>query len=344
MMRQPVGVGVERRVAQRAVLEHHRDRVRRARGLRGKQRRQRRRARNRLRRCRSSRAGWCRARPPSRIGRRPSGALASATAASSSRTSRAPSASTVAASNRSLAYSSTPSIPAGAPSAAAPLDERQPTGRTSRSPSRPAAASTASPGSSSAAGPPASPRLERQHHLEQRMPRQRPRRIEHLDQPLERQLRHGHRPQGCRPAPGRSARVKLGLPEVSVRSTSVLTKNPIRSSSAASVRPAIGLPIAMSVPAPSRRQQSGKPRLQHHEQARAGLPRQRRQPAVQLRARAAAARRRRGGSTPRPRPVGRQLDLLRQLLQGVGPERQAAARSRCRSSASSPSTACCHSV
>ena len=40
MMRQPVGVGVERRVGQRAILEHHRDRVRRAHSLRGKQRRQ----------------------------------------------------------------------------------------------------------------------------------------------------------------------------------------------------------------------------------------------------------------------------------------------------------------
>ncbi len=31
-------------------------------------------------------------------------------------------------------------------------------------------------------------RLERQHDLEQRMPRQRARRVEHLDQPLERQV------------------------------------------------------------------------------------------------------------------------------------------------------------
>ncbi len=45
---------------------------------------------------------------------------------------------------------------------------------------------------------------------------------------------------------------KLGSPPVSVRSTSVLTNIPTRSSSASSVRPAIGLPIGMSVPAPSR--------------------------------------------------------------------------------------------
>jgi hypothetical protein len=40
MVRQAVGVGVQRGIAQRAVLEDHRDRVRRARSLRRKQRRQ----------------------------------------------------------------------------------------------------------------------------------------------------------------------------------------------------------------------------------------------------------------------------------------------------------------
>src|SRR6202023_3418893 len=44
----------------------------------------------------------------------------------------------------------------------------------------------------------------------------------------------------------------LGAPDASVRSTSVFTKNPTRSSSALSVRPAIGLPSAMSLPPPSR--------------------------------------------------------------------------------------------
>ena len=82
MMRQPVGVGVERRVGERAVPEHHGDGVRRALRLRGKQRRQvaaRRRWRfardlrqrriaaerpmRQMRRCRSRAAGWCRARP-----------------------------------------------------------------------------------------------------------------------------------------------------------------------------------------------------------------------------------------------------------------------------------------
>lgn len=50
----------------------------------------------------------------------------------------------------------------------------------------------------------------------------------------------------------RSSSRKLGSPEVSVRSTSVLTKNPTRSSRASSVRPATAEPMGMSVPAPSR--------------------------------------------------------------------------------------------
>src|SRR5262249_54881075 len=52
---------------------------------------------------------------------------------------------------------------------------------------------------------------------------------------------------------------KLGLPDTSVRSTSVFTKKPTRSSSAASVRPAIGLPIAMSLPPPSRLKSAASP-------------------------------------------------------------------------------------
>ncbi len=44
----------------------------------------------------------------------------------------------------------------------------------------------------------------------------------------------------------------MGLPLVSVRSTSVLMKKPTRSSVASSVRPATGEPSGMSSPAPSR--------------------------------------------------------------------------------------------
>ncbi len=44
----------------------------------------------------------------------------------------------------------------------------------------------------------------------------------------------------------------MGLPAVSVRSTSVLMKRPMRWSVASSVRPATGVPMGMSSPTPSR--------------------------------------------------------------------------------------------
>ncbi len=50
-----------------------------------------------------------------------------------------------------------------------------------------------------------------------------------------------------------------GIPRVFVRSTSMLRKSPIRSSSAWSVSPAIALPIGMSVPAPSRDSNAANP-------------------------------------------------------------------------------------
>ena len=332
MMRQAVGVGVERGVAQRAVLEHHRDRVRRARRLRRKQRRQASPPRRRSAPVRAvsfqprrmvSRSAVVQDRQ-----RRPARGPASATTASSSRISRSPSAATLASSNRSLAYSSTPSMPAGAPSAArrstSPSDrsnfalagrDRLRPHRKPRQLQRAAARRR---------------RLERQHHLEQRMPRQRPRRIEHLHQPLERQIRMAHRPQGCCPAPARSARVKLGLPEVSVRSTSVLTKNPISSSSAASVRPAIGLPIAMSVPAPSRLSSPASPACSTMNRLAPAVPRQRRKRPVQLGADRRAPPARRGGSTP-PAAAGR--PAARSAPAGpsaLASRTQAAARSRSR--------------
>ena len=59
-------------------------------------------------------------------------------------------------------------------------------------------------------------------------------------------------PPGPPPAPAPAARPNDGSPDRSVRSTSVFTKNPTRSSSASSVRPATGVPTGISVPAPSR--------------------------------------------------------------------------------------------
>ena len=70
------------------------------------------------------------------------------------------------------------------------------------------------------------------------------------------------------------------------------------------MRPAIGLPIAMSVPAPSRLSSAASRRLQHHEQARAGGPRQRRQAPMQLGRNRRTRPCRRDGSTP-PAAAGR---------------------------------------
>ncbi len=57
----------------------------------------------------------------------------------------------------------------------------------------------------------------------------------------------------------RSSSANPGSPAVSVRSTSVLTKNPTMSSSALSDRPATGVPKGMSVPAPIRVSSAANP-------------------------------------------------------------------------------------
>ena len=83
--------------------------------------------------------------------------------------------------------------------------------------------------------------LEGQHDLEQRVVRERPGRVECLDEALEGHILVGvTRPERDGPHPGQQARVNAGSPERSVRSTRVLTKKPTRSSKASSVRPAIG--------------------------------------------------------------------------------------------------------
>ena len=107
-----------------------------------------------------------------------------------------------------------------------------------------------------------------------------------------------------------------------MRSTSVLTKKPTSSSSALSVRPAIGPPIGNVVAGAKPGEQRRQPGLQHHEQARLAVARQTKQSAVQLRVdpqrhMAAPIARHRG-----PRPVGRQLDLIRKVLERLGPERE----------------------
>ena len=241
-------------------------------------------------------------------------------------------------SNRSVAYSSVPTIPPARPPRRASPPGSAP-GQTSSSNSQPAQTTPRPP---QARAPPRRV-LQRQHHLEQRVPRQRPRRVEQFHQPLERHLLMPIGRQDCLPAPGRSVRAKLGRPEVSVRSTSVLTKNPTRSSSAASVRPAIGAPIAMSVPRPEPAQQRRKQSLQHHEQARPALARKPQHAGVQIGRQQNPDRSPPVARNRRPRPVGRQIQLLRQAGKPLPPIRQLP-RQRARRIALIPQHACCHSV
>jgi hypothetical protein len=131
---------------------------------------------------------------------------------------------------------------------------------------------TASPGSSSVAAAGLA-RLERQHHLEQRMPRQRPRRIEHLDQPLERQLLVAIGRKVAAPHPPdqlAEAWLPRGVGAQHQRVDEEPDQIVQRRIGAARDRAADRDVGAGAKPA----QQSGQTRLQHHEQARAGLPRQ----------------------------------------------------------------------
>ena len=122
-----------------------------------------------------------------------------------------------------------------------------------------------------------------QHDLEQRVAGQRPGRDEDLHQPLERHVLMRQRRQPDLPDPAQQLTRTPGPPTRSVRSTSVLTKNPTRSSSASSVRPATGVPSGISVPAAQPGQQHRQRRLHHHEQRHALLPGQPRQPRVHRR-------------------------------------------------------------
>ena len=164
-------------------------------------------------------------------------------------------------------------------------------------------------------------RLERQHHLEQRMPRQRARRIEHLHQTLERQLRM----RIGRKVPAAHTADQLAEARIARRVGAQhqrVDEEPDQFVQRR-VHPARDRAAQRDVGSSAKpRQQAREPRLQHHEQARARRPRQCRQPAVQFgvdaerHMPAAVARHR------RTRPVGRKLDLLRKLTQSLLPELQ----------------------
>ena len=192
-------------------------------------------------------------------------------------------------------------------------------GRTAPAPSprrRPSPHRRARPGRSSAA---ALGVLHGQHHLEQRVPGQRPGRRQLLHQPLERHILMRQRTQARLPHPGQHLR-NVRSPDRSVRITNVLTKNPTRSSSASSVRPATADPIGMSVPAPEPRQQHRQRGLQHHERRHALGPGQLHQPLDAPRPAPATARGARGdwpppdaaGPPAAPAPPGRPASACRQ--------------------------------
>ena len=262
MMRQPVGVSVERGVGQRAVLEHHRDRVRRALSLRGKQRRQGC-GRNRLRRVvptaqdgvalgspqnRQAAERLCRIRnrglqqPDETAADHLDGRFIEQIAGVLQHA--------VNAARRAV----------GKPALDQP--DRQIELRTGgrnrlRRDCKPGQFQRRSPGLT---------RFERQHHLEQRVPRQGPRRIEHLDQSLERQLLVAVSRKVPAPHPADqlaearlARRVGAQHQRVDEESDQIVQ----RRVSATRDRTADRDVGAGAEPA----QQSGEARLQHHEQA-----------------------------------------------------------------------------
>ncbi len=153
------------------------------------------------------------------------------------------------------------------------------------------------------------------------MPRQRPRRVDHLDQPLERQLGMGVSRKVAPPYPpdqlahtGVARHVGAQHQRVDEEAHQVVQRSVAAPGDRAADRD-VGA-------GPKPAQQPGKPGLQHHEQARPALPRQPRKPAVQIGPNSkpdpAAAMAR----DLRPRPVRRQLDLLGQVGQRRRPVRQ----------------------
>ena len=163
--------------------------------------------------------------------------------------------------------------------------------------------------------------LQHQHHLEQRMARQRAHRIEHLHQALERQILMavGRKVGGAHP--------RNQIPEARVARRVGAQHQRVDEEADQVVERAVGAARDRAADRnvgarPEPRQQGRKAGLQHHEQAGLPLARQPHQARVQLRPDrdqhgvAAIARHR------RPRPVARQGDLVGQSRQCGSPERQ----------------------
>ena len=172
----------------------------------------------------------------------------SATAAPSSRTNRAEIRSTVDASNRSAAYSTTPTRPSPLSETYMPRSTLVVPVPTASGRARSAPKSVASRGvfcSTSMTWNNGWCACERAG--------------------LSRSTRYSNGTSWCAYAARSVSRTRSsssandGSPDVSVRSTRVLRKNPTRSSRASSVRPATGEPIGTSVPAPRRVSSAAKP-------------------------------------------------------------------------------------
>ena len=152
------------------------------------------------------------------------------------------------------------------------------------------------------------------------MARRRAGRIEHLHQPLERQVLMGVGRQVGRAHPAdqfAEARVARGVGAQHQRVDEEADQIVER----ASVRPAIGLPIGMSVPAPSRVSSAASAACSTMNRLAWASRASARKPGVQSRPQCAAALAAAIARTPGG-PVGRQLDLLGQPVERLGPERE----------------------
>ena len=163
---------------------------------------------DRTARCRSSPAASSRARPAPECRARRSPAPDRQPPPPAAGRAAPPAPPRSARSNRSVAYSITPAIPAGVPSAARSLAQahRQVELGARR---RHRLEARRKPGKLELDRRVV---LQRQHHLEQRMTRQRARRVEHLHQPLERKILVAVGRKIARPHPRRSARGSSDCP------------------------------------------------------------------------------------------------------------------------------------
>src|SRR5207248_2978693 len=161
--------------------------------------------------------------------------------------------------------------------------------------------------------------LQHQHHLEQRMTRKRPRRVEHLDQTLKRQVLVRVRRQIARANPtNQLGKARIARHIRPQRQRVHEQPDPLVQRRVRAPRTRAADHDVLARPQPA--QQRGQASLQHHEQARSARTRQLHELAVQLTIKpqqntpAPVARNR------RPSMVNRQLNLIRHPRQPTRPE------------------------